>query len=785
MAYPWIETPGQPLQDDPLWEEVPPLDAPPEGSGYREAENSADCGECLHQLGGICHLWRAKVSDGNVCHDWAPDLIDAGGIIDEEVERPIEVGMAEMLFSESSDAQCFEDEGGLVWKAALRTGEWAMSPGPNAKPVARPLRVRLRTEEPTKEIGLENLVEAFRDRAMDHVTVPLSHADRVDENTGFVQDLKVVPDPQREGEHVLMAGYRFTEPDIKDKVKRGTIANNSVGVLFNYFRKRDGKKFPQALGHIALTNKPWIDGLTPFGVNASEGYVESGEAVFCAEINVKPYMRGGRLVKGYVRDIDVNIDQGDFNLLRELRAKVSSNKGVFIDEFDGATGKRAAKDIDRRLGRMYVEGLVHFRFSGSRGTEWGLTAKGREVVDNMPDDAPLPDSPSRAMAKKAVSATDSYGIADTLADAYGFVRVNNDRDRSNGEDVFDGGELGRVYVKHGSGMDAVIGKGQLVGVTAESPDGEIVYDWADHLHESSSGVLDDTSNTNFRGVMNEAFMSLRRRWSINPDQEALFAEVEEYLALGNSGPLPGDKPGKDDNWVDKAGGLPPYVREVARELMKNGHTKSRAIATAISRIKMWAATSKDPKVKAKAAKAIAQWEAMKVRSKASSAAKAGSNLDERGKEVNLPDNITPDELEIQLAEARKELAVLRKEKHEREVDARIDELSKKWADAPALLSEVRALMMADDGEPVVSVMLSETEGTEPVETGLSVTKVVERLLAAIPDLGANLSEQHNKIDGDRRPADAEKTPTVEERAKGIAAYLGDDDYLKTLQTAQS
>ena len=45
-------------------------------------------------------------------------------------------------------------------------------------------------------------------------------------------------------------------------------------------------------------------------------------------------------------------------------------------------------------------------------------------------------------------------------------------------------------------------------------------------------------------------------------------------------------------------------------------TKSRAIATAISRVKVWAATSKHADVRAKAAAAVAEWEAKRARAHA-------------------------------------------------------------------------------------------------------------------------------------------------------------------------
>ncbi len=68
------------------------------------------------------------------------------------------------------------------------------------------------------------------------------------------------------------------------------------------------------------------------------------------------------------------------------------------------------------------------------------------------------------------------------------------------------------------------------------------------------------------------------------------------------------------NWVENGGGLPPYVRKIARGVMKSGKSKSSAIAIAISRIKVWAGGGGgvDAGTKAKAAKALAAWEALKA-----------------------------------------------------------------------------------------------------------------------------------------------------------------------------
>lgn len=90
-------------------------------------------------------------------------------------------------------------------------------------------------------------------------------------------------------------------------------------------------------------------------------------------------------------------------------------------------------------------------------------------------------------------------------------------------------------------------------------------------------------------------------------------------------------PGKQ-NWVDKAGGLPSYIERIAKHLhYEKGMDISRAIAVAVNTVKRWATagtvTKKGgkgvtPATRAKAAKAVAEWEAKKAKAKAKTAAKA-------------------------------------------------------------------------------------------------------------------------------------------------------------------
>lgn len=75
---------------------------------------------------------------------------------------------------------------------------------------------------------------------------------------------------------------------------------------------------------------------------------------------------------------------------------------------------------------------------------------------------------------------------------------------------------------------------------------------------------------------------------------------------------------KTDNWVARNGGLPPYVRGVARGIARKhgGKVTSSDIAEAKSRMEVWAATSKNPKVKAAATLALAQWAKLRAKNAA-------------------------------------------------------------------------------------------------------------------------------------------------------------------------
>ena len=68
-------------------------------------------------------------------------------------------------------------------------------------------------------------------------------------------------------------------------------------------------------------------------------------------------------------------------------------------------------------------------------------------------------------------------------------------------------------------------------------------------------------------------------------------------------------------WGSKSDQLPAYVQNVAHALIRNGMDESRAIAMAVGSMKRWATGKGNvtPEVQAAAAKALAEWEALKAK----------------------------------------------------------------------------------------------------------------------------------------------------------------------------
>jgi hypothetical protein len=94
------------------------------------------------------------------------------------------------------------------------------------------------------------------------------------------------------------------------------------------------------------------------------------------------------------------------------------------------------------------------------------------------------------------------------------------------------------------------------------------------------------------------------------------------LFLAHPGPYdtsPLGTPGGRQNWVDKAGGFPPFVRAVAHALQRAGRTESAAIQIALGTIARWARGEGKvtAQTRAKAVETMAEVAAMRARARAS------------------------------------------------------------------------------------------------------------------------------------------------------------------------
>lgn len=213
-------------------------------------------------------------------------LSDQAGYTEEElVELTLSDDdnvMAELYFEDGR----VDESDDLIWKTVLREGQWKYSPNRHGEPVAKPMTIVPSgvSDRSTLTVSMEELVKNFEDGTVEHVTVPLSHDDRAEENTGFVRKLKLEKD--EDGKNVIRAGIHFTEPDVREKALRGTIANTSGGILFDYINKESGSK-GTVLGHVALTNRPWLNGMKPFG-----------SADLAEDVKILPFSEGGTEDRG-------------------------------------------------------------------------------------------------------------------------------------------------------------------------------------------------------------------------------------------------------------------------------------------------------------------------------------------------------------------------------------------------------------------------------------------------------------------------------------------------------
>jgi hypothetical protein len=174
-----------------------------------------------------------------------------------------------------------QDEPKLLWKVVLRTGTWKLRPGPGGVKIKAPLKI-FRDKAPKGHISMSELVKNFEAGAKEHVTVPSVHADGTTSDGGFVKKLVIQDvageDGSKTKESLLWAGLEITDSELSRKLTEKSIRGVSGGILFDYERTEDAKKFSQVLSHVMVTNSPWINGTGDFHDKLPEGVMASEDA---------------------------------------------------------------------------------------------------------------------------------------------------------------------------------------------------------------------------------------------------------------------------------------------------------------------------------------------------------------------------------------------------------------------------------------------------------------------------------------------------------------------------
>ncbi len=287
--------------------------------------------------------------------DWKP--VAKAWVETNLADEPTEV--SELFFDDPVETSPIED-GNLIWKSIFREGEWQYSPGPRGA-IKKSLKiVKSGPSDRLKNvISMEEIKNNFEQNAYENVTIPLSHEDKSNENTGYVRKLRYGKDAK--GRHTLEAALEFTEPEIKEKILRKSIPNTSAGVLWNHIDKEKGTKYNTVIGHVALVPHPYITELAPFSEEEGKNFDiscfseheidENVEVVTLSDskenTNIK-LPRGGEEVSTIENEPQVVIEKVvDRSFFEELNLSEDDIRGI-VSEFASVKAEVKKNAIDAK-----------------------------------------------------------------------------------------------------------------------------------------------------------------------------------------------------------------------------------------------------------------------------------------------------------------------------------------------------------------------------------------------------------------------------------------------------
>lgn len=301
---------------------------------------------------------------------FAEENIDFSKIISDK-----DLNISLEIFSTQLNEPTEDSDDGLIWAPIARSGMLATRPGPNGEKLDRPLVfIPGHSEDQRKEIGLQDIYEAFKDGAVEYVTIPLSHENNVLENTGYIKDLKIIDSKKSPGEKVLLGAHDFTEPDVKGKVERGSVPSRSCGLLYDYKNTTTGKTYPIVLDHTCLTPKPWMGGMASYGSSEfSDTTVvpmmlseKSFSTQIMADDKTQPTKLAQEVIKppqkSQIEEVDgeflADIQWGDTPSYSDIQNQISKILDGFTGDYDAypnyflidCTGDKALIKVDYGIG---------------------------------------------------------------------------------------------------------------------------------------------------------------------------------------------------------------------------------------------------------------------------------------------------------------------------------------------------------------------------------------------------------------------------------------------------
>lgn len=661
--------------------------------------------EFHHAHAGSC---PASGQDKNAAEDlmwggpagamWAGTRVaamDATVLADETVDldKLFESGTALSfeIFGNTSGEKIELDEGdGLLWAPILRSGTLAVRPGPGGHKVAEPLVfIPGHSVDARKEIGLEDLLDAFNAGAVQHVTIPTSHNNGVLENTGFIKAMKIADSTMRPGEKVLMGGHDFTEPDVKEKVGRGTIANRSCGILYDYTNNETGTTFGAVVEHVCLTNRPFVPGMEPYGALQDLDF---------SDRTVVPLM----LVESSPEKTPPASGSWDGSASRFTDQQYQSS--CLIDRKNGKPAKeRCSLPVREPSGALNEKGVeaaaaMIGKVSGISTEQKHSAAK--KLVGYYKQ---LKKTPSPALSKMASVSTN----------------MSQDELRA---------ELMLADVAWGDGISLNDIRGQIVELLREmrtSPSDEyggphfyvedvqaspykarVSCDYGDYLSEENEDnwvipfTVDDAGKVALADFA--SWEPVKREWVVDKETQT---QKTEHEALLNANPP----------------AVPPTPATTLADLPADPLERAAQERLALSREYI------TPTIGGRVMPGFTRDQINSMELSNETRAIFLRDLDERERDSA-------------------ELTRLRKSGKEGEIKTYLTALSDKgFQDSPGFLREVERALLADDGKPAARLDLTDVGGT--AEQTVTITDVVKRILDALP-----LSEKTKKVPAELKPS---------------------------------